>query len=163
MPCHSSYLARSWSVRKKLTDLGYRIAFRFGYPLAVIWWMYRGLDGTKIAVWVNGRVLLVRHSYKFGWKLPGGGLKVGEDHLTAALRELSEEVGLDIDSDQVHFVLATKSLYGMDYLYEVQLESEPATQLDHREIVAAKFYPPSAAGERNVAVRNYLQRRCGSH
>ncbi len=42
----------------------------------------------------EGRVLLVRHSYMDGWRLPGGGVARGERAADGALRELREEVGL---------------------------------------------------------------------
>jgi 8-oxo-dGTP pyrophosphatase MutT (NUDIX family) len=42
----------------------------------------------------EGRVLLVRQRYTWGWRLPGGGVDRGEPARTALLRELSEEVGL---------------------------------------------------------------------
>lgn len=42
----------------------------------------------------EGRVLLVRQRYTWGWRLPGGGVDRGEPAQTALLRELGEEVGL---------------------------------------------------------------------
>jgi 8-oxo-dGTP pyrophosphatase MutT (NUDIX family) len=47
-----------------------------------------------VVVDAQGRVLLVRHSYKTGWALPGGGVDRGEAPVQAVMRELAEEVGL---------------------------------------------------------------------
>ncbi|MEU6220240.1 NUDIX hydrolase [Streptomyces sp. NPDC047022] len=43
-----------------------------------------------------GRVLLVDPTYKPGWDLPGGMVEVNEPPHDAALRELGEELGLEI-------------------------------------------------------------------
>lgn len=42
----------------------------------------------------DGEVLLVKHSYRRGWHLPGGGVARGEPPADAILRELREEIGL---------------------------------------------------------------------
>ena len=42
----------------------------------------------------NGRLLLVRERGAKHWSLPGGGMKKGEDPVTAATRELYEETKL---------------------------------------------------------------------
>src|SRR5436190_17594489 len=44
----------------------------------------------------DGHVLLIRQSYRTRWGLPGGLLEKGEEASTAAVRELKEEVGLDV-------------------------------------------------------------------
>ncbi|HEX4636650.1 MAG TPA: NUDIX domain-containing protein [Rhizomicrobium sp.] len=42
----------------------------------------------------QGRILLVKHRYNPGWRLPGGGVGRGEPPQEAVMRELAEEVGL---------------------------------------------------------------------
>jgi 8-oxo-dGTP pyrophosphatase MutT (NUDIX family) len=51
--------------------------------------------GAAAAVFDSqGRVLLVKHRYTPGWRLPGGGVGRGEPPQRAVMRELAEEVGL---------------------------------------------------------------------
>ena len=45
----------------------------------------------------DGRILLVRLAYRDGWGLPGGLIKRREDVADCARREVSEEVGLDVE------------------------------------------------------------------
>ena len=43
----------------------------------------------------QGRILLVKPSYKDGWDIPGGYVEPGESPAAACQRELREELGLD--------------------------------------------------------------------
>jgi len=45
----------------------------------------------------DGRLLLLRQSYRARWGLPGGLLQRGESATSAAVREVREEAGLDIE------------------------------------------------------------------
>jgi 8-oxo-dGTP pyrophosphatase MutT (NUDIX family) len=50
--------------------------------------------GAAALVERDGRIVLVRHSYRSGWYFPGGGVERGEAPAQAVLRELREEIGL---------------------------------------------------------------------
>src|SRR5580698_9323232 len=49
----------------------------------------------------DGKVLLVKPSYRDTWQFPGGGLEHGEYPFQAAAREVSEEIGLELRSGRL--------------------------------------------------------------
>ncbi|MGH3584699.1 MAG: NUDIX hydrolase [Pseudonocardia sp.] len=68
-------------------------------------------QGIATAIIVNdGRVLMIRRREREGkllWAFPGGGIEAGESPEQAAVRETSEEVGLEVKAvkalgDRVH-------------------------------------------------------------
>lgn len=76
----------------------------------------------------EGDLLLVRESKKINenlWNLPGGKLELGEDFLTAAIREVKEEAGIDVvpshvlkifygsANDSLHCVFLAKEFSGV--------------------------------------------------
>lgn len=67
-------------------------------PLFRAWWRLRRpttLGVRAIVTDVEGRVLLVRHSYARGWHLPGGGVERLETAADAIRREVAEEGGAE--------------------------------------------------------------------
>ncbi len=51
-----------------------------------------------------GELLIIKNNYKEHWSLPGGVVDPGETPKQAAIREVIEEVGITLASDQVEFV-----------------------------------------------------------
>ena len=147
------------SYPKDVINACFRSAYRLAYWLAKRWWAWRGHNGTAIAVWVGDRVLVVRHSYKPGLRLPGGGVKAGEDHMLAAIRELQEETGLIVASADVVLLMETYGKFGKRSIFEVQLDAEPELTVDQREIVYAGFAPVDSVIEYNPRLRSYLRAR----
>ncbi len=68
---------------------------RARYKLSQLgWFLTRPLTlGVRVLLVRDGRVVLVRHTYRDQWYLPGGGVKKGETLAEAARREAREEVG----------------------------------------------------------------------
>ena len=102
-----------------------------------------------MAVWHQGRVLLVKNSYRAQLTFPGGYIRPREDRRTAAARELREEVGINVQPKRlVHAYHGTHVFeHRLDTLdiYELEVDSEPNVQVDNREVVRAEFLTPNEA------------------
>lgn len=130
-----------------LIDLAWRTAFRFGFPLARLWWrlIRPRHEGVVVAVYVGPELLLVRSSYRRGWHLPGGGVRRSETPEAAARRELAEEIGLEASP-----LLAAGFCCGIwdgrrdqVHVFELRLVQLPELKLDNREIIAARLIAPA--------------------
>lgn len=143
----------------------YRIAwwvgqrfFRFYHP---------HVDGVTVLVWHAGRLLVVRNSYRETWGPPGGLRRRRADARDEAARELREEVGLDLPLDLLidRGALEVEHSYVCDHVrfFEVEFDTEPALQIDNREVVEARFATPAELEglELWVPLRVYLARSAG--
>jgi 8-oxo-dGTP pyrophosphatase MutT (NUDIX family) len=108
--------------------LGLARPFRLGVRIIV-------LDGDE-------RVLLVRHSYRPGWHLPGGGVDKWETVADAAIREAREEAGVAIAS--LDGPLGIYANFGIGYC-------------DHVVLFAARDWRPQPTRSIEIAERRFFR------
>lgn len=88
---------------KSLSSRMNRLAYRLAWPL--LWLVLRGSERAKVFVFHNGKALVVNGWLSDGtWDLPGGGKRSGESGVQAAIRELEEEVGIQLSESDLVFV-----------------------------------------------------------
>jgi 8-oxo-dGTP pyrophosphatase MutT (NUDIX family) len=133
-----------------MTDWLWRVAYKVGFRAARLWWWMRrpDHDGAVVAIWLNGRILAVQQSYRSNLSWPGGGVYQNEEPRDAARRELVEELGLTVSTDDL--VLVRDMVVDWDYrrdrvrIFELHLRAEPPIRIDNREITEARFVDPLA-------------------
>jgi 8-oxo-dGTP pyrophosphatase MutT (NUDIX family) len=121
--------------------LGYRVAYRL---LRVYWVIVRPHSkGVKCVLTSRDRVLLVRHTYGYpAWELPGGSLRPREQPLTAARREVREELGVAIEDWRALGELNATMDHRPVTLHCFHAELErPAGELDRGELAIAGWFP----------------------
>ncbi|MGE0253384.1 MAG: NUDIX hydrolase [Alphaproteobacteria bacterium] len=142
-----------------------RLGWRTAHVGAHAWyWMRRPLvRGAQVAVWHDGRLLLLRQSYRRAWVLPGGMMRRREDADEAASRELAEEAGIVAAPEDLHpaLVVRYRTPYGprRQEIFEIEFTDAPTPAIDRREIVDARFVAPAdaAALRLDIAVQTYLR------
>lgn len=120
--------------------------------------------GAAVALWCQGRILLVQKSYRKGWSIPGGMLKKGEAWKEAAVRETLEEVGISLNPTKLSFVAEVHGDLGpcdRSHLFEGQVPGPVKVKIDGREIIDAEFVEPGEALTRELDehIEKYLRAR----
>jgi 8-oxo-dGTP diphosphatase len=149
------------------TDSIARLAYRFAYLMARVWWFIRRPHtfGSVVAVWCDGQLLLVRTSYRREYNFPGGFLKPRETAIDAALREVSEELNLALPPEALklgwHGSTAFEHRHDTTTIWEIVLDARPSILVDGREVVWAGWRTPAEARSLALSppVRAYLTGR----
>src|SRR3954451_6034621 len=134
-----------------LSDWAYRVAYRYGYCAARLLWRFTKPRhvGAIAMLWHAKKVLLVRTSYQDFWGAPGGGIKPYEAPVQAAIREVSEELGLQFTPEQLRHALAVEHYWDNRrdkvQIFEVEVSDAPKIRIDNREIIEARFFTSAEA------------------
>ncbi len=150
-----------------LIDRFFQIAYKLAYHLLrVYWFIFRPSHrGALVALWHEGRILLVKPSYMPVYSLPGGGVKKGEEPVDAAVREVREEVDLNLSAEDLTRVFEyTCNNTGMTdtvIIFETQLVEPSQIKIDNREIIRAGFVTAEEALSRDLLthLEQYLRNR----
>lgn len=133
-----------------MADALWRAVYRLGYFVLRLWWFLcrPSHQGAMVAVWCQGRLLVVRQSYRPGFNLPGGSVGKGEPAIVAACRELQEELGLRTEPQALVHVrdVVLRFEHRRDHvsLFALRLDEMPTPRPDNREIIEARFLSPEA-------------------
>lgn len=102
--------------------------------------------GVRCAVeQADGRILLVRHTYREGWFLPGGGVEKGETLEAAILRELWEEVGVRPgERPNIFHAYSNFREYKSDHVILFRLKSFSIEPNPNMEIAESDFFDLAA-------------------
>ena len=121
--------------------------------------------GALVAMWHEGRILLVRNSYVPYYSLPGGYVRPSEAGRDAALRELREETGIRAEPSSLTRALDERHEWEGKRehieIYELALDAECVVAVDNREVVSAQFFSPERALELDLfpPLRRVIERR----
>lgn len=100
------------------------------------------LFGVRVLLVKDGRVLLVRHTYRGGWHLPGGGIKRGESVEAAARREVREETGAEMGEVRLWGVFHNFDDYASGHNVLFACEEFEMIGSPDGEIAEARFFGP---------------------
>lgn len=120
-----------------------RLLPRLAYRLHHLWWfLTRPVTlGVRLILERDGQVLLVKHSYRRSWYLPGGGVQRGEGVEAAARREAAEEVGATLGDLRLLGVFSNFTEFKSDHIVLFACDDLKLQETRSYEIEARRFFP----------------------
>lgn len=107
-------------------------------------------DRACVVVWDNGRLLMVRQAYRSAiiWTFPGGGIEPGESPERAAVREVQEEVRMEVRLIGLLSRRPRMQATGVYHCYlgravggELALGTDPELPPDDQQLLAYQWFP----------------------
>lgn len=89
----------------------------------------------------DGRVLLVRHSYRNNWGFPGGLLNRGEGPAEGAVREVMEECAISIEVVGEPAVVVAPEPRRVDVVYRCRTDEPDQARAVPPEVTAVAWFP----------------------
>ena len=158
---------RKGRAKNKNIDRIWRLAMRMAYLLYLAFgFAFRPRHrGAGVALWHAGELLMVKNTYRRRWGVPAGSVRRSESPRAAAVRELKEEVGIELPADRLEpvgiFCDTNEFFRDRFTLFAVEMDRRPVVRPDHREVARARFMPPSQALALALQppIRTYLEGR----
>jgi 8-oxo-dGTP pyrophosphatase MutT (NUDIX family) len=90
----------------------------------------------------DGRLLLVEQRHSGGWALPGGLLKRSEDPVDGLVREVGEEIGVQLDRSQLPTptALVDAQARRVDLVFVLDAEDERPRREDEVEVLRLGWF-----------------------
>ncbi|MEM8903457.1 MAG: NUDIX domain-containing protein [Actinomycetota bacterium] len=112
----------------------------------------------------EARICLIRHSYRDGWFLPGGGVKTGESLVDAMTRELGEETGIvpNTNSHPVHGVYSSFLEHKSDHVVVFVIrdwstvEGHRSTEIAEMRFVDVNDLPSDTSPATQRRIKEYV-------
>jgi 8-oxo-dGTP pyrophosphatase MutT (NUDIX family) len=143
------------------------MVYRAAHLVLRAYWLLRRPEthGALVALWFEGKILVIRSSYRSTHSLPGGYVKRGEKSRAAALRELWEELGIRVPEGRVkhawHGSLPFEHRTDTLDIFEAELEAPFHLEPNGRELIWAEWKTPDEARAMSIVphLREYLESR----
>ena len=128
----------------------------------VVRWMSPSFTVGAVAVLrrPDGSIVLVDQRHSDGWALPGGLLRRGEPAADALVREVCEEIGVDLHSARLPVPLAavTASVRRVDVVFVIDIEGAAGMRAaDSAEVLSVEWFGLDALPEVTPPTREILR------
>ena len=119
------------------------------------------LGAQGIVLDQDKKVLLVKHGYRSGWHLPGGGVEKNETTNSALEREIFEEAGIILKTPaKLHGIFTNFDAFPGDHIavYIINDWEQPSIPKPNYEIIEQRFFAyPELPSEIAEGAKNRLK------